>query len=64
MFVCICNAIRESDLRGAARACGGDAQRVYAAMGKNPQCCQCLDDANDILQEVRGSQFHPSRAAA
>lgn len=64
MFVCICNAIRESDFRCAARSCGGDASRVYSALGKNPQCCQCLDEANDILREERGSHFQTARAAA
>ena len=53
MFVCICNAIRETDLRAAARACPGDADAVYAFLGKTPQCGQCLDDAAEILIEER-----------
>ncbi len=28
MFICICNAIRETDLRAAARTCAGDAVLV------------------------------------
>lgn len=53
MYVCICNAIRESELREAARAVGGDADAVYASLGKTPQCGQCLDDAALILIEER-----------
>jgi bacterioferritin-associated ferredoxin len=53
MYVCICNAIRESDLRCAARRCPGDADAVYAALGKRPQCAQCLDEAAEILIEER-----------
>ncbi|MBN8486018.1 MAG: (2Fe-2S)-binding protein [Sphingomonadales bacterium] len=53
MYICICNAIRESDLREAARAHPGDADAVYAALGKTPQCGQCLDDAALILIEER-----------
>lgn len=53
MFVCICNAIREDDLRKAARTSGGDADAVYEALGKRPQCGQCLDDAAEILIEER-----------
>lgn len=64
MYVCICNAIRECDLRHAARRCGGDADGVYAAMGKRPQCGQCLDDAEDILFEERACQSQPALEAA
>lgn len=53
MYVCICNAIKESELRCAARRCPGDADAVYAALGKRPQCAQCLDEATEILIEER-----------
>ena len=53
MYVCICNAIRESDLRRAARHVSGDAETCYAALGK-PACCgPCLDEADELLQEER-----------
>ena len=53
MYICICNAIRETDLREAARKVPGDADAVYASLGKTPQCGQCLDDAALILIEER-----------
>lgn len=53
MYVCICNAIRETDLRTAARCCSGDADAVYQSLGRTPQCRQCLDEATDILMEER-----------
>jgi len=53
LYVCVCNAIRESDLRRAACATGGDAEAVYASMGKTPNCGQCLDEANMIVEEER-----------
>lgn len=62
MYICICNAIRESDLREAARRHDGDADAVYAALGKTPQCGQCLDDAALILIEERQSTC-PERLA-
>lgn len=49
MYLCICNAIRETDFREAARDADGDAERVYEKLGKQPQCRQCLDEAMDIL---------------
>ena len=54
MYVCICNAIRECELRRAARLTSGDAESVYAALGKRPDCRCCLEDAEDILIEERG----------
>jgi len=62
MYICICNAIRETDLRAAARAHDGDADAVYAALGKTPQCGQCLDDAALILIQERQSAC-PKRLA-
>ena len=45
MIVCVCNAIREDEVRAAARegaACPLDA---YKALGCEPQCGCCLDYA-------------------
>ena len=53
MYVCVCNAIRESELRKAAVRCTGDAEAVYAALGRRPNCGSCLDDADTILEQER-----------
>jgi bacterioferritin-associated ferredoxin len=53
MYICICNAIRETDLRNAALACEGDAEATYAALGKRPNCGQCLDEAQEIIDAQR-----------
>jgi len=53
VYICICNAIRESELRSAALTCSGDADAVYAALGRPPQCRQCLDEAAVILADER-----------
>jgi bacterioferritin-associated ferredoxin len=53
MYICICNAIKECELRSAARSCSGDADAIYARMGKMPQCAQCLDEAAEIILEER-----------
>ena len=55
MYVCICNAIRETDLRCAARARTGCAETLYASLGRTPKCRQCLADAAAIIQEERAS---------
>ncbi|MEY4722452.1 MAG: hypothetical protein RIQ46_2177 [Pseudomonadota bacterium] len=63
MYICICNAIRETDLRCAARRIPGDADAVYAALGHQPQCGQCLDDAATILIEERARELVPAAAS-
>jgi len=57
MYVCVCNAIRETDLRCAARRTNGPAEAIYAMLGRTPQCRQCLDDADDIVSHERSRQF-------
>lgn len=53
MYVCICNAIRESELRAVAHRTNGDAEEAYAKLGKVPQCGNCLCEADEILFEER-----------
>jgi bacterioferritin-associated ferredoxin len=56
VYVCICNCIRETELREAARtrplSCP---KQLYASLGKEPQCCQCLDEASEIIAEAVAS---------
>lgn len=59
MYICICNAIREADLRRAACGTNGDVEAVYASMGKRPNCGQCLDDAQAIVEEEREMAMMP-----
>jgi len=53
MYVCVCNAIRECEFRNVARRVDGDAEVVYEALGKRPQCGCCLEEADMILAEAR-----------
>lgn len=63
MYVCICNAIRECELRAAARSSRGDAEALYAAIGRPPQCGQCLEEAADIVDDERVSMQLPVPAS-
>lgn len=60
MYVCICNAIRERDLRTAARTCPGDADAVYESLDRRPICGQCLDEAAEILIDERSRARVPA----
>lgn len=53
MYICICNAIRETELREAALGHDGDAEATYATLGKRPNCGQCLGRAGEIIDSHR-----------
>ncbi|MGH6786144.1 MAG: (2Fe-2S)-binding protein [Novosphingobium sp.] len=59
MYVCVCNAIRECELRAAARRVSGDADAAYEHLGHRPQCGQCLDEAAHILIDERAAARRP-----
>jgi bacterioferritin-associated ferredoxin len=63
VYICVCNAIRECELRRAAQHVPGDAEAVYAALGKRPNCGQCLVEADGIIDEERELGFLAVQAA-
>lgn len=54
MVVCICNAIREHQIRGVARQCQTPCQ-AYSALGCQPKCGQCTVVARAIIAEERAA---------
>lgn len=55
MVVCICNAIREQDVRAAARAGAISPCQAYAALGQRPRCGQCVPFAREIISAERAA---------
>lgn len=53
MVVCICNAIREKDLRAAVLDGAKDPCSAYAQFGRRPKCGQCLSFARTVIDSVR-----------
>jgi bacterioferritin-associated ferredoxin len=64
MYVCVCNAIRENELRHAARNVEGDAEAVYAALGCEFQCGMCHEEADELITEERVCCRAPRLVAA
>ncbi len=50
MVVCICNAIREKDIRNAAQNGAQTPSTAYAKMGCRARCGQCVSFAREIIQ--------------
>jgi bacterioferritin-associated ferredoxin len=55
MVVCVCNAIREKDLREAARDGADTPCNAYARFGRRPKCGQCVSFARTIIAAERAS---------
>ena len=53
MYVCICNAITESQIRDAADAGVDDLWGLQAELGVATNCGSCKDSASAILGEKR-----------
>lgn len=49
MIVCNCNAIRERQVREAARNGHRDPLSAYASLGRRPRCGQCIAFARTII---------------
>jgi bacterioferritin-associated ferredoxin len=50
MIVCVCNAIRETEVRKAARAGASCPTSAYASVGRRPRCGQCFSFAREIIR--------------
>ena len=61
MYVCICNAITDKQIRKAAKAGVKDLWDLQRELGVASGCGSCKDVASDILREHReqASVFEP-----
>ncbi len=64
MIVCVCNAIREEEIRKAARNGAPCALTAFRSVDCEPQCGHCLPYARKIIDEERAAQFAMGAKAA
>jgi bacterioferritin-associated ferredoxin len=56
MILCSCNRITQNEVREAARSGAATADSAYARLGCEAQCGCCLDYAQEIIDQERGSK--------
>ena len=56
MYVCICNAITDSEIREAADSGVEDLWALQATLGVATNCGSCKETASEILREKRLSR--------
>jgi bacterioferritin-associated ferredoxin len=54
MYICLCNGIRDSQLRALAKDGVHKAEHAYDALGSQPKCGACLCSAQEVMDEARG----------
>jgi len=63
MIVCVCNAIREEEVRAAARDGATEPFAAYKALGCEPQCGCCLGCAQEVIDEERAKPAKRQRSS-
>ena len=56
MIVCVCNAIREEEVRRAARDGAACPTSAYACVGRKPRCGQCFPFARQVIANVQAAR--------
>ena len=64
MIVCSCNAIREDEIRTAARRGTPCVETAYKSLGCELQCGSCACHAEEIIQEERDAMLRVDKRAA
>ena len=55
MIVCVCNAIRETEVRSAARNGCCSPGKAYRSLGRKIRCGQCLSFAREVIASERAT---------
>ena len=64
MIGCICNAIREDEIRRAARNGAPCPIAAYRSVDCEPQCGQCLPYARELIDQERAALISMESRAA
>ena len=51
MYICICNAIKEIELRETVHKGARNAEGAYSDLGVKFECAQCKEHAEDVIND-------------
>ena len=54
MYICLCNGIRDRELRALAKQGVQRVSEAYEALGNHPKCGACLQSAQEVIDETMG----------
>ena len=55
MVVCVCNALREKDVREAVRTGARSPARAYKSLGCQVKCGACIPFAHEIIRDEQAA---------
>ena len=55
MYVCLCNAFTDRQVRAVCPTAGCSTAAVYGALGVRPKCGKCVPMVREIVQEFAGA---------
>ena len=58
MYVCVCNAYRDAEIRAVAQAGIRCARKAYQELGNGPRCGRCLSFAQSLIDRIHEDQPH------
>jgi bacterioferritin-associated ferredoxin len=64
MYVCVCNAITDREVRAQAQCEGSTVSAIYRSLGKKPKCGKCVPLVCQLMRQVVELSQSPVGAAA
>jgi bacterioferritin-associated ferredoxin len=58
MYICLCNAITDRDLRAQSAEGATSVAMVYRALGCQPQCGKCVPFVRQLLRQAAETASH------
>ena len=56
MYVCVCNAYRDTEIRAVAQTGVRCAREAYLELGNGPRCGRCLSFAQVLIDRIHDGQ--------
>jgi bacterioferritin-associated ferredoxin len=64
MYVCVCNAITDREVRAQAQRDGSTVAAIYRSLGRKPTCGKCVPLVCQLLRQVVELPQPPAAVAA
>ncbi|MCF8466015.1 MAG: (2Fe-2S)-binding protein [Sneathiella sp.] len=59
MYICLCNALTDRDVKSAVSLGAQRIANVYEMLGAAPQCAKCSTHIRDIIRETTDAGMAP-----
>ncbi len=60
MYICVCNAVTETDIKNAVKGGANCLRHLETKLGVSNQCGSCLCDASTLLERVLEAECRPA----